>query len=336
MRVGIAGLGKMGQNHLRELQKDDEFSVVALYDLKKNAEFNEPFFTDLAEFLKANLDIIIISSPTSSHLALAKALLPRVKTALIEKPLAMNLQEMREIADLAKTHENAVAVGFSERFNPAILALKKALENEKIISINARRYSPLPVRIGDVGILQDLSIHDIDLVGFLSGAKFYNQGLSSIKKDGREIEAMIRLESVNFTCESSVNSGSNALKGVENSKNSSSAEFCGEKNLANSGSTEFCGAKSKENSAKIIASLHQSWNCTQKLRQISVITEKSFFEADLNAFKLYKDGVCVDLYGTSPLFSEHKELLRLAKSGDFGLLADINAAINAQKCLELA
>ena len=234
----------------------------------------------------------------------------------------MNLKEMREIADLAKTHENAVAVGFSERFNPAILALKKALENEKIISINARRYSPLPVRIGDVGILQDLSIHDIDLVGFLSGAKFYNQGLSSIKKDGREIEAMIRLESVNFTCESSVNSGSNALKGVENSKNLSSAEFC--------------GAKSKENSAKIIASLHQSWNCTQKLRQISVITEKSFFEADLNAFKLYKDGVCVDLDGTSPLFSEHKELLRLANSGDFGLLADINAAINAQKCLELA
>ena len=322
MRVGIAGLGKMGQNHLRELQRNDEFSVVALYDLKKNAEFNEPFFTDLAEFLKANLDIIIISSPTSSHLALAKALLPRVKTALIEKPLAMNLKEMREIADLAKTHENAVAVGFSERFNPAILALKKALENEKIISINARRYSPLPVRIGDVGILQDLSIHDIDLVGFLSGAKFYNQGLSSIKKDGREIEAMIRLESVNFTCESSVNSGSNALKGVENSKNLSSAEFC--------------NTKSKENSAKIIASLHQSWNCTQKLRQISVITEKSFFEADLNAFKLYKDGICVDLDGTSPLFSEHKELLRLAKSGNFGLLADINAAINAQKCLELA
>ena len=322
MRVGIAGLGKMGQNHLRELQKDDEFNVVALYDLKKNAEFNEPFFTDLAEFLKANLDIIIISSPTSSHLALAKALLPRVKTALIEKPLAMNLQEMRGIADLAKTHENAVAVGFSERFNPAILALKKALENEKIISINARRYSPLPVRIGDVGILQDLSIHDIDLVGFLSGAKFYNQGLSSIKRDGREIEAMITLESVNFTCESSLNSASNALKRVENSKNSSSAEFC--------------NTKSKENSAKIIASLHQSWNCTQKLRQISVITEKSFFEADLNAFKLYKDGVCVDLDGTSPLFSEHKELLRLAKSGDFGLLADINAAINAQKCLELA
>ena len=308
MRVGIAGLGKMGQNHLRELQRDDEFSVAALYDLKKNAEFDEPFFDDLNEFLAQNLDIIIIASPTSSHLALAKAVLPRVKTALIEKPLAMNLNEMNEILNLAKIHANAVAVGFSERFNPAILALKKALTNEKIISINARRYSPFPTRISDVGILQDLSVHDVDLVGFLSGASFARQGFASITKDGREIEAMITLESVNFSCENSLNSGSNALKGFENSKNST----------------------------KIIAALHQSWNCTQKLRQISVITEKSFFEADLNAFTLYKDGVCVELEGASPLFSEHKELLKLAKSGEQGLLADINAAINAQACLELA
>lgn len=322
MRVGIVGLGKMGQNHLRELQKDGEFSVAALYDLKKNAEFNEPFFDDLGEFLAQNLDIIIIASPTSSHLALARSILPRVKTTLIEKPLAMNLNEMNEILNLAKTHKNAVAVGFSERFNPAILALKKALKNKKIISINARRYSPFPARISDVGILQDLSIHDIDLVGFLSGASFARQGFASITKDGREIEAMITLESVNFGSENSVNSGSASLNGAENLENS---RFENLKRVENG-----------KNSAKIIATLHQSWNCTQKLRQISVITEKSFFEADLNAFKLYKDGVSIELENTSPLFSEHKELLKLAKCGKQGLLADINAAINAQKCLELA
>ncbi len=327
----------MGQNHLRELQQDDKFSVVALYDLKKNAEFSEPFYTNLAEFLKAKLDIIIISSPTSSHLALAKALLPSVSVALIEKPLAMNLKQMNEIKTLAKTHKNAVAVGFSERFNPAILALKKALENEKIISINVRRYSPLPVRISDVGILQDLSIHDIDLVGFLSGVKFARQGLSSIKQDEREIEAMITLESVNFACENSKNLGFEPLNNAKNSKNSSPAEFNSEKSKENSNFAKFCTTKSKENSArKIIASLHQSWNCTQKLRQISVITEKSFFEADLNAFKLYKDGVLIALENKSPLFSEHKELLRLAKSGEQGLLASIDDAINAQECLELA
>ena len=194
MKIGIAGLGKMGQNHLNELRKDGEFKVLALYDLKRHTEFNEPFFTDLNEFLKVDLDIVIISSPTSTHLELAKSILPKVHTCLIEKPLALNLNDMNEIKDLAKKHKNNVVIGFSERFNPGILALKNELKNEKIISINIQRYSPFPSRISDVGILQDLSVHDIDLVNFLSGEKFVKQGILSIKKEGREIEAIITLQ----------------------------------------------------------------------------------------------------------------------------------------------
>lgn len=195
MKIGIAGLGKMGTNHLHELRKDDKFKVAALYDLRQNAEFKEPFYTNLDEFLKANLDIVIIATPTNTHLNLANAILPKVKCALIEKPLAMNLDEMNEIKSLAKAHGNIVAVGFSERFNPAILALKKELLGEKIISINIQRYSPNPVRISDVGILQDLSIHDIDLVGFLSGERFTRQGITTIENDGRAVEAIIALQS---------------------------------------------------------------------------------------------------------------------------------------------
>lgn len=283
MKVGIAGLGKMGTNHLNELRKDGEFEVVALYDVRQNAEFNEPFFTRLDEFLRTNLDIAIIATPTSTHLDLAKALLPKVQFCLIEKPLAMNLKQMNEIKALAKTHDNRVAVGFSERFNPAILALKKELQNETIISINIQRYSPFPQRISDVGILQDLSIHDIDLVGFLSGENFATQGISSICKEDREVEAIITLQSA---------------------RNS------------------------------LIATLHQSWNCALKVRRVSVITQNAFFEADLNDFILRKNGDLIELKGASPLFSEHKELLNLAKSGKIGRLATIEDAINAQACLE--
>ena len=195
MKIGIAGLGKMGQNHLRELRKDSDFEVVALYDVAKNADFDEPFFDNIDDFLGANLEVAIIATPTNTHLSLAKAILPKVKCVLIEKPLAMNLNEMNEIKSLAKAHGNIVAVGFSERFNPAILALKKELLGEKIISINIQRYSPNPVRISDVGILQDLSIHDIDLVGFLSGERFTRQGIATIEKDGRAVEAIIALQS---------------------------------------------------------------------------------------------------------------------------------------------
>lgn len=283
MRVGIAGLGKMGTNHLNELRKDGEFEVVALYDVRQNAEFNEPFFTQINEFSHTNLDILIISSPTSTHLSLAKALLPKVKTCLIEKPLAMNLNEMNEIKALAKTHENSVAVGFSERFNPAILALKKELQNETLISINIQRYSPFPTRISDVGILQDLSIHDIDLVGFLSGEKVATQGISSICKENREVEAIITLQS---------------------------------------------------KQSPLIATLHQSWNCALKVRRVSVITQNAFFEANLNDFTLRKNGDLIELKGASPLFSEHRELLNLAKTSEIGRLATIEDAINAQACLE--
>ncbi len=283
MKIGIAGLGKMGQNHLNELRKDGEFEVAALYDLRQNAEFSEPFYTNLDEFLGANLDAVIIATPTSSHLELARAILPKVRCVLIEKPLAMNLNEMNEIKALAKTHENAVAIGFSERFNPAILALKKELQNETIISINIQRYSPFPARISDVGILQDLSIHDIDLVGFLSGEKVAKQGISATKKEGREVEAIITLT--------------------------------GEQ-------------------SPLIATLHQSWNCALKVRRVSVICQNAFFEADLNGFSLRKNGSPVELQNASPLFSEHKELLSLAKSGEIGRLAGIEDAINAQNCLE--
>lgn len=283
MRVGIAGLGKMGTNHLNELRKDGEFEVVALYDVRQNAEFDEPFFTQIDEFSHTNLDILIISSPTSTHLSLAKALLPKVKTCLIEKPLAMNLNEMNEIKALAKAHKNSVAVGFSERFNPAILVLKKELQDETLISINIQRYSPFPTRISDVGILQDLSIHDIDLVGFLSGEKVATQGISSICKENREVEAIITLQS---------------------------------------------------KQSPLIATLHQSWNCALKVRRVSVITQNAFFEANLNDFILRKNGTLIELKGASPLFSEHKELLNLAKTSEIGRLATIEDAINAQACLE--
>ena len=283
MKIGVAGLGKMGQNHLNELRKDGEFEVAALYDLRQNAEFKEPFYTNLDEFLRVNLDAVIIASPTSTHLELAKAILPKVKCALIEKPLAMNLKQMNEIKELAKKHQNIVAVGFSERFNPAILTLKKELQNEQIISINIQRYSPFPVRISDVGILQDLSIHDIDLVGFLSGEKCAKQSIVSIQKENRAVEAIITLQS---------------------------------------------------EQSPLIATLHQSWNCALKVRRVSVICQNAFFEADLNGFSLQKNGSPIELESASPLFSEHKELLNLAKSGEVGRLASIQDAINAQACLE--
>lgn len=332
MRVGIAGLGKMGQNHLRELQKDGNFDICALYDLKKNADFKEPFFVNLDDFLAQNLDILIISSPTNSHLDLAKICLNRVKTALIEKPLALNLAQMQTIKQIAKSHANNVAVGFSERFNPAVLKLKNELKNEKILSINIKRFSPFPSRISDVGILRDLSVHDIDLVGFLSGANITKCEISTLEKDARDVEALIKIEAKFTQNDENLALNENLASNLRGENLTRTLA-----NLASNLSPNLSESTTNQaNSPKILATLHQSWNCTKKVREISVICENAYFEADLNEFKLCKNGVLLNLEDKSPLFSEHEALLNLAKYGEMGNLASINDAIAVQSCLESA
>ncbi|MCD4859712.1 Gfo/Idh/MocA family oxidoreductase, partial [Campylobacter coli] len=107
---------------------------------------NAPFFINLDEFLNQDNDIIIIATPTNSHLEIARKVFCKCKCVLIEKPLALNLNEINEISNLAKDHNVKVGVGFCERFNPAVLALKKELQNEEIISINIQRFSTYPQR----------------------------------------------------------------------------------------------------------------------------------------------------------------------------------------------
>lgn len=282
MKVGIIGLGKMGQNHLNELGKNSHFKINALFDVVKNKEFNAPFFTNLDEFLDQNNDIIVIATPTNSHLKIAKKVFCKCKCVLIEKPLALNLDEIDEISNLAKDYGVKVGVGFCERFNPAILALKKELENESIISINIQRFSTYPQRISDVGILQDLAVHDLDLLHFLSGEKIISANILKVfnKDELREDESIIacKLE-------------------------------------------------------KAIACVHQSWNSTQKLRKITLVSKNHFYKANLADFSLCKDGQNLKLKTQTPLFGEHMALRDLFL-GKENYLANIKNAYAVQEILE--
>ncbi|TKX32160.1 Gfo/Idh/MocA family protein [Campylobacter estrildidarum] len=283
MKIGIIGLGKMGQNHLNELARNSHFKINALFDLYQSpnlSQFNNIFFNDLDEFIKQDNDIIIIATPTNSHLDIAKKVLNSAKVLLIEKPLALNLAQIEELKKIAQNKK--IAVGFCERFNPAVLALKQNLKNEKIISINIQRFSPYPQRINDVGILHDLAVHDLDLISFLSQKNITKAKIIKrfTQDANRESESII-------SCEL----------------------------------------------GEIIASLHQSWNCSLRLRKIHLITEKHFFEADLANFKLFKDDKEIQIEKNSPLFNEHQALLNLINNEDH-FLASIDDAYRVQKILE--
>jgi len=89
---------------------------------------------------------------------------------LIEKPIAANEQEARELIAAAEQAGRLLQVGHIERFNPAFRELLNVVANEEVMILEGRRHSPHADRANDVSVVLDLMIHDIDLVLELAGA----------------------------------------------------------------------------------------------------------------------------------------------------------------------
>ncbi|EFO9189785.1 Gfo/Idh/MocA family oxidoreductase [Campylobacter lari] len=199
MKIGLIGLGKMGKNHLRELERNLKVKEIHLYDPFYKDEFKHFFHKNFDDFLKQNLDGVIIATPTHTHLDTALKVFLKIKNVLIEKPLALNIDEILILEQKARENKVRVGVGFCERFNPAILTLKEKLLEDEIISINIQRISPYPQRINDVGVLSDLGVHDIDLVRFLSQEQILKANIyKSFHYDKFEDEVMISLKLENI------------------------------------------------------------------------------------------------------------------------------------------
>ena len=206
LKFALIGLGVMGKNHYRALQNVAGVQIVALCDPFCNENFAQKIYTELDEMLESeNLDAAVIATPTSLHKEAALKCMRKGLNLLIEKPVCANAADAQILLEEAQKRNLKVAVGHVERFNPAIAALKKELENEEIYSIQITRNAPFPQRIADVGILADLAVHDIDLIRFLSGkeiksadikcsrkihAKFEDNAVLSFELEG-EITALI-------------------------------------------------------------------------------------------------------------------------------------------------
>ena len=175
LKVGLIGLGNMGRNHLRVLSllKGVELAFVADANAAVAARAGEahgiPGVVDPTPLL-ANVDAVVICTPTVTHADYIRLVAAQVKNIFVEKPLAATLEECDEVAAFAKDNNLNIQVGFIERFNPAVQALKVVLEkSEQIISIDFTRTNKVSSRITDVDVVTDLMIHDIDLALFLNG-----------------------------------------------------------------------------------------------------------------------------------------------------------------------
>ena len=181
LRIGLAGLGSMGRNHLRVLASRTDCRLAAVADplpevleAAREQSGAQCFAEPLAMVAEAELDAVVIAAPTTAHLSLALAAIERGLAILVEKPLAGTVEEGMRIVAAAAGRGIPVAVGHVERFNPAVLELGRLLDDgwlSTVYSAASRRAGPFPARIRDVGVTVDLATHDVDILSWVAGER---------------------------------------------------------------------------------------------------------------------------------------------------------------------
>ncbi len=175
--VAVIGTGFWGRNQTRVFKELEETELLAVCDI--NAEraksvakqFNVEAYTNIGKMLRRK-DVEAVSVCTWST-NLAKTVLKALqagKHVLVEKPMATNTKQAEKLLKTAEKNELHLTVGFLMRFIPGIQHIKNAIENKTIgdlVCATAKRVSEWPERIGDVGVVKDMAIHDIDIARYL-------------------------------------------------------------------------------------------------------------------------------------------------------------------------
>lgn len=171
LKIGVIGTGHMGRNHVRILAAENNFELVGIYDknseqLRQVAEeYHVKPYEDM-KLLLEDVDAVIIAVSSSMHKEVALQAAKYGVHALVEKPLTLNSRDAEEVTKAFEKSHLKLAVGHIERFNPVFKELKKLADPKDIYYIEAARYSPYSSsgRITDTSVIEDLMIHDVDLV----------------------------------------------------------------------------------------------------------------------------------------------------------------------------
>jgi predicted dehydrogenase len=164
----VIGVGYLGRHHARILAQMPDVELVAVVDV------NEPRVKELAAtwgtrplvdaraLADLSLDAVTIATPTAAHHILAKALLERGVAVLVEKPVTRTLDEADELIAIAANAGVVLAVGHTERFNPAVTAALPLVSSPGFVEVH--RLGTFPERSLDIDVVFDLMIHDLDVL----------------------------------------------------------------------------------------------------------------------------------------------------------------------------
>lgn len=175
--VGVIGTGFWGENQVRVFRQSPIANLVAICDTDKRrakeigTKYGVPSYSDVSKFLREpKLEAITICTPTQTHLKVGSLAIEADKHLLVEKPMTGEERPAEKLLNSARKAGVKLLVGFIERFNPGVKAVKKMLTQRivgDVIIASGRRVARWPIRIGDVGVVKDTAIHDIDAMRYL-------------------------------------------------------------------------------------------------------------------------------------------------------------------------
>ncbi|HUR67299.1 MAG TPA: Gfo/Idh/MocA family oxidoreductase [Chitinophagaceae bacterium] len=180
LKIGVFGVGHLGKFHLNNWKEIPGVELVGFYDPNDDTAKEVSDKYQLSRFLDADTlidacDVIDVVAPTHHHFECCEKAIKKGKHVFVEKPLANNMEEARQLVKLAAESGIKLQVGHVERFNPAFLAIKDMVLNPMFIEVH--RLAQFNPRGTEVSVILDLMIHDIDIV------------LSIVKSDVKNISA---------------------------------------------------------------------------------------------------------------------------------------------------
>ncbi|MGH7274270.1 MAG: Gfo/Idh/MocA family protein [Nitrospiria bacterium] len=167
IKVGVVGVGYLGQHHARIYSKLPEVELVGVVDIdegKSNAIAAQAGCQAYQDFhpLLDKIDAVSIAVPTLIHHEIALSFLRAGVDVLLEKPMTVTLDEADDLIREAEKRGNLLQIGHLERFNSVVRALDGRIDKPRFIE--SHRLGPFVERGTDVHVVLDLMIHDIDII----------------------------------------------------------------------------------------------------------------------------------------------------------------------------
>ena len=167
LKVGVIGVGHLGQHHARIYSKLDGVELVGVADIvveraeQAAADYGGRAVRDFRNLL-ADVDALSIAVPTEEHATIGRECLECGIDLLVEKPIAPSIDEARSLIECARNNDRILQVGHVERFNPVVLAAQGIATQPQFFEVH--RLSVFSMRSLDIDVVLDLMIHDIDIV----------------------------------------------------------------------------------------------------------------------------------------------------------------------------